>query len=87
MPNTNAKEERRAPQVPSPRSFDLTQSRRKKERTREWFLYPTSDCERAETHSTMLLVVISEEGDVYSGLCYCRPLADSSASSQLSKLS
>ena len=52
MPNTNAKAESRAPQVPSLASLNSQGEKRKK---RKWFLCPDI---RAETHSTMLSVVI-----------------------------
>ena len=65
MPNTKAKEERRAPQVP-PRSSlgPISHGERKDSRMMVSFFTQQhlSAAKRAETHSTMLLVVICGEG-------------------------
>ena len=54
MPNTNAKAESRAPQVPS-----LLSSPKEIRKKRKWFLCPDM---RTETHSTMLSVVMCGVG-------------------------
>ena len=69
MPNTNAKEERRAPQVPSPRSFDLTQLEEERKKELENGFFTQHLTASRNTLDDVVSGNMCGEGAVYTGSC------------------